>query len=232
MYARNRVQMPFQKVVAVKRAQDENMRGRVTRLFTEYFGYIRFASALFCVLGVTTMMLDTWGPVLFGRLLFPKERILPYRILLLFNIGDLLGVVASVFVVEYLGRRGSLGLGFYGQASFLVLLVVAWHISAPLNGVLVPIGMLAASFRVFHWDGATLWVMEAFPTELRASALAVSNVAMQIVASIALSLPAIRHFVAEGAPDLLLLLFCAILLVCGTLLVLTLPIETRGRPMT
>ena len=60
------------------------------------------------------------------RLLFPGESELPYGILLSFNnLGDTLGVVASIAIVELVGRRGSLALGFFGQATFLSLLVGA-----------------------------------------------------------------------------------------------------------
>ena len=247
------------------------LRGRLQRLCCTRVlrTYTVYAAGLFATLGVTTRILDTWGPSTFQRLLFPGETELPYAVLLSFNMGDTLGVVASIFVVELVGRRGSLALGFFGQATFLSLLVLLSR--APVaNGLLVQIGMVAASFRVFRapagldlsgivwdcrrrhvlarnacanpnvsgsasipadWDGASLWVLEAFPTELRASALAVSKVCMQVVASVALSLPLARHGMSTFEPQVLLLTFCATLAVLGTAVVTTLPLETRGLPM-
>ena len=140
-------------------AEVMTLRGRLRRLCCTRTlrRYILYAAALFSTLGVTTRLLDTWGPSTFQRLLFPGEPELPYGVLLSFNLGDTLGVVASIAIVELVGRRGSLALGFFGQATFLSLLVgVSRSPAAWLDGMLVPIGMIAASFRVFHWDGAML----------------------------------------------------------------------------
>jgi MFS family permease len=234
MYALNRTPFWYDSLAAdPPHSQSATLRGRLRRLCTsEYRGYIGYACCLFSTLGVTTMLLDTCGPLMFRRLLFPTERTLPYGVLMLFNLGDMLGVVASIVVVERAGRRGSLALGFFGQATFLALLVMAWRVGAPPHGVLVPAGMLAAAFRVFHWDGATLWVLEAFPTELRASALSLSNSAMLITATIALASPLTGHAIRDLQPGLFFLLFSGVLFICGIALVVMLPIETRGRQIS
>jgi putative MFS transporter len=273
MYATNATPLALQSLrVEPVPAASMTLRGRLRRLCCTRTlrTYTLYAAGLFSTLGVTTRVLDTWGPSTFQRLLFPGEPELPYAVLLRFNLGDTMGVVASIFLVELVGRRGTLALGFFGQATFLSLLVFLSRSPAvSTNALLVPIGMVAASFRVFRasagldlcglsqtpcprlyclcmlvltpersssvtsadWDGASLWVLEAFPTELRASALAVSKVCMQVVASVALSLPMARHAMSTFEPQVLLLTFCATLAVLGTAVVTMLPLETRGLPM-
>lgn len=52
-----------------------------------------FASLLFMMLSSTTVLLDTWGPHLYHQLLTPDAAVVPHRILMLFNMGDLAGIV-------------------------------------------------------------------------------------------------------------------------------------------
>jgi MFS family permease len=264
LYALNGVPVPFESLVDEPRPESSmTLRGRLRRLVCgELRTYTAYACMLFSMLGLTTQMLDIWGPSVFRRLLAPEEERLPYAVMLLFNLGDTLGVLSSVFVVERVARRGCLLLGFFGQSTFLLVLLAA-HAVLPAGAfsvyiVLVPIGMVAASFRVYHWDGAQLWALEAFPTELRAtagatapherfddawprwfptvawwacvlSADAVSKVCMQLVASLALSLS--QGAMGNGAPRALLVAGCVTMMVCGGTASWLLPVETKGRAM-
>ncbi|CAJ1354893.1 unnamed protein product [Effrenium voratum] len=81
-----------------------------------------FSLMLFAVLSSTTVLLDTWGPLMYHRLLSPDALELPHQILMLFNLGDLGGVVLSILIVDRIGRFGSFVIGFFLQGSLLLAL--------------------------------------------------------------------------------------------------------------
>ena len=163
---------------------------------------------------------------------------LPYGDLLWFNGGDWVGVLASGLIVDRIGRRGCFALGFFGQAGFLALLIGWQHAllaagvqpeAALAQAVLIPLGTAAASLRVFHWDGASLWTSEAFPTELRATALATANIAMRIVSMLVIALTGRAFGHAEATTFFSLLI--GTLLISGVFATTCLPIETAHKSL-
>jgi MFS family permease len=201
-------------------------------------GNMFYAIGLFVGLSVTTLVLDTYGPQKFQQLLAPQSSELPYGDLLWFNGGDLLGVLASGFIVDRIGRRGCFSLGFFGQAGFLALLI-GWQQALLASGVqpqnplaqavLIPLGTAAASLRVFHWDGASLWTSEAFPTELRATALAVANIAMRLASMLLVALTS-RSLGSIPATTFFSLLI-GFLVLAGVFATVALPVETAHRSL-
>ena len=107
LYTLNNVPVPFDTLVDEPRPESSMvLHGRLRRLVCgELRSYTLYACMLFSMLGLTTQMLDIWGPSVFQRLLAPAEERLPYAVMLLFNLGDTLGVVSSVLVVERVTRR-------------------------------------------------------------------------------------------------------------------------------
>lgn len=189
--------------------------GPLSHLFT-------FAVGLMCALSVTTVLLDTWGPRTFARLFGSSS--LPLSTLLLFNLGDLGGIVASIFLVDRIGRRGCFKIGFLVQASLLSAMV-----AVPSKLGRTAFGILAASTRCFGWEAAHLWIIEAFPTTVRATALAASIAIMRLssVAVLALSGYVIDSLTAKAV----LLIIAGLQLIAGITAVKALPCETSGAPM-
>lgn len=189
--------------------------GPLSHLFT-------FAVGLMCALSVTTVLLDTWGPRTFARLFGSAS--LPLSTLLLFNLGDLGGIVASIFLVDRIGRRGCFMIGFLVQASLLSAMV-----AVPSKLGRTAFGILAASTRCFGWEAAHLWIIEAFPTTVRATALAASIAIMRLasVAVLALSGYVIDSLTAKAV----LLIIAGFQLIAGIAAVKALPCETSGAPM-
>ncbi|CAJ1418597.1 unnamed protein product [Effrenium voratum] len=80
-------------------------------LSPEYRSRTAFCWILFALLSGTTILIDTWGPIIFQHLIFPGHTELPRGLLMLFNIGDLIGLVVSVFVIDRIGRKGGFVIG-------------------------------------------------------------------------------------------------------------------------
>ena len=98
-------------------------------------------------LSCTTVLLDVWGPRAFTRLLYGEGTALKYGTLLLFNVGDLIGIVVSIAVVDRIGRRGCFAVGFLLQAALLTTLVLAHS--------------MVETFGAYHCAGGTVQKVEA-----------------------------------------------------------------------
>ena len=180
-----------------------------------------FAVGLFGCLATTTVLLDNWGPHLFQRLLAPTSAELPHALLLLLSAGDLAGILLSILIVDKVGRRGCLHLGFFGQAALYVLMALAPRRAAPLAAL----GFAATGCRCFGWEAAQIWVVEAFPTTVRATALGLCSTAMRLLSIATLGLSAAGARDVEPTAALLTL---AALLTGGGLYATLLPMETAG----
>jgi MFS family permease len=79
---------------------------RLRQLLLVHPSLFAFISALYCALAIVFALLDTWGPRLFGQL-FAGGGIstmdtpsLPHQTMLLFNAGDLCGIIVSILIQD------------------------------------------------------------------------------------------------------------------------------------
>ena len=121
--------------------------GRVGVLVRRHGALLAFALFLMTALSCTTVLLDVWGPRAFTRLLYGEGTALKYGTLLLFNVGDLIGIVVSIAVVDRIGRRGCFAVGFLLQAALLTTLVLAHS--------------MVETFGAYHCAGGTVQKVEA-----------------------------------------------------------------------
>ncbi|CAE7397418.1 STP10 [Symbiodinium pilosum] len=196
----------------------------------EFLPKIRFCLILFSLLSMTTIMIDTWGPMLFQNLMFPDDNALPRALLMIFNVGDFCGLVVSVLVVDFIGRRGSFAVGFFFQGTLLLGLAGTHVLNDAARLYLQSIlGAVSASCRGFAWEGAIMWVLEAFPTTLRTAALSLSRVVMHSMAIITLKVSA-QCLSSLPAFTWLQLLGCTSL-VGGVIVFLCNPAESACKPL-
>jgi MFS family permease len=127
--------------------------GRLRQLVLVHPSLFAFINGLYVALTVAFTLLDTWGPRLFGQL-FAGGNVgseapssLPYRTMLLFNLGDLCGIFISIAIQDRVGRRGCFYIGFFAQAAFLATIAVTamaaggWGVGEGLlNGFMVTVG--------------------------------------------------------------------------------------------
>lgn len=199
----------------------------------DYVGRIAFCWTLFSLLSCTTILIDTWGPLIYQHLLFPHRTVLPHGLLMLFNVGDFVGLIISVCVIDFIGRKGGFVVGFFVQGCILLTLSGVHgqahrlgHYSLYVQSML---GVMAASCRSFAWEGAVMWTLEAFPTPLRTAALCSSRVFMQLMAVLTLKVSA--DYLANYAAVQWLQLFGGCLFTAGVIVTIFNPQETAGQPL-
>lgn len=204
---------------------------RLHQLRTLYGRLTAYAIMLFVVLAITTVLIDTWGPTVFQRLLNSEDG-LPHEVLFLFNVGDLCGIIVSINVVDRIGRRGSFFVGFGAQAgAFVLLALVSMSFSAlpgARSSVIILVGFFTAATRCFGWEAAHMWTVEVFPTSVRATAIAVTGACMRLAAVGTVMASAAA---AKDAPPGYCLLFVAAMLLVGFGVAYSLPKETANAPM-
>lgn len=91
-----------------------------TGLLWKHRSLLAFAALLFIMLSSTTVLLDTWGPHLYHQIFAPESSELPHGMLMLFNVGDLAGILCSIALIDRIGRFGSFVIGFLLQGCLLV----------------------------------------------------------------------------------------------------------------
>ncbi|CAE7348608.1 SVOP [Symbiodinium sp. CCMP2456] len=198
----------------------------------EYFAKMRFSLILFSLLSMTTCLIDTWGPMLFQNLMFPEDNALPRMLLMIFNLGDLCGLVVSILVVDFIGRKGSFFVGFGFQGTLLLCLAGTHSLKSDdaclyLQSIL---GAISASCRGFAWEAAVMWSLEAFPTSLRAAALSLSRVVMHSSAVITLKVSA--QCLSSLPAFMWLQILGSTCLAAGVIVAICNPTESAGKPLT
>ena len=196
--------------------------------------FFTFAAALMCSLSVTTVLLDNWGPRIFGQLMHGSTSP-PLRTLAIFNAGDLCGIFVSIVAIDRIGRRGCFVVGFLVQGALLACMVgfARWPDPRDLmprkHATLVTIGALASATRCFGWEAANLWIVEVFPTHLRSTALAAVSTCMRLASSGTLALSG--SLVGVLPPGAALLTIATLQLASGVMAVGLLPKETARLAM-
>ena len=102
--------------------EQENTEPRSLVLLWRHRSLLTFAALLFVMLSSTTVLLDTWGPYLYHQIFAPKSSELPHGMLMLFNMGDLAGILCSIWLIDRIGRFGSFLIGFLLQGGLLLSL--------------------------------------------------------------------------------------------------------------
>jgi MFS family permease len=146
----------------------------------------------------------------------------------LLSVGTILGCLLTPWLMERLGRRGTLGVFFalmaifitlgFGYSFYLSQNALPWFMSC-----LFFLGIGGASFCVY-----TIWLPEQYPTECRASAFAFATAFGRFLAAGITFLvgAGVAYFGTLGKPVAL----TAIAFVLG-LLLLPLGLETKGQPL-
>eukprot|EP00746_Dinoflagellata_sp_MGD_P146214 gnl/MRDRNA2_/MRDRNA2_78721_c0_seq2.p1 gnl/MRDRNA2_/MRDRNA2_78721_c0~~gnl/MRDRNA2_/MRDRNA2_78721_c0_seq2.p1 ORF type:complete len:544 (+),score=53.97 gnl/MRDRNA2_/MRDRNA2_78721_c0_seq2:63-1634(+) len=224
------------------------IKQRLSLVFTSNLKrLIVFVFALFSLLSVSSVLIDTWGPIAYARLLSPSTLLssdmaptpsllsigslkpptvlLPHKTLMLFNVADIVGVALSIFITDVIGRRGCFYIGYFVQGTALMLAAFA-HGHTTL---VVALGFLGTMCRCFGWEGAVMWTLEAFPTEVRATAFSLAHVCLRAMSLISVNLSGIFMQGASGE-EILLSFACPLLL--GGCLACFVPLETANKAMT
>jgi len=186
------------------------------------FSFIVFAS-----LSMTQNLLDTWGPDIYHELFSPKNKDLPAFILSLFDLGDMCGVVLSIFISDQVGRYGSFIIGFFVQSFMLVAMsATAVVIPSAVATLGVLFGMLSSSCRCFLFEAANMWTLEAFPTNLRALAFGLATAVMRLCGMGAVQI--FSYFVGNMSAWQSILIIAFIMMFSGLVVLYMFPKETAG----
>ena len=94
--------------------------------------------------------------------------------------------------------------------------------------MIVLVGFVAQATRCFGWEAANMWVVEAFPTIVRATAVALTSAIMRFAAITTVTASANA---ASEAPPARCFIYLAVLLSIGIILARLLPKETANAPM-
>ncbi|WP_205995572.1 MFS transporter [Pseudolabrys sp. FHR47] len=165
----------------------------------------------------------TWMPTIYRTVLkVPVAQALQYG--LAGSVASLLGVFATAFLVDIIGRRAAFMIGFFGSA---IALGVLWKIALTVAPIYVVIlagtGLFFISFLL---SGLYLYVPEIYPTRMRAMAMGVGSAWLRIGAIVG---PTLVGWIL-GASDLTsVFLMFAVAAVVGGLAILFFAVETRGR---
>jgi len=205
-------------------------KDRLTRIHRQHSRPLAFSVTIYAALASTTVLIDTWGPSIFGRLIAPDSEELPHSMLHLFNLGDLCGVVANIFIADRIGRRGSFCLGFLLQGFFYELMALSAHFKGPhLVASVAVTGSLSWFCRCYGWEAASFWTLEAFPTDVRAMAFGIAMTFMQTFSVVTLQISGL--FVDSLSAEATIVIFAAMLDLGGIVVLLTMPFETANRHM-
>lgn len=189
-----------------------------------------FSFTVFASLSMTTELLNTYGPDIYHELFSPKNKDLPTFILSLFDLGDMCGVVLSIFISDEIGRKGSFIIGFFVQSFMLVALsATAVVIPSAVATLGVLFGMLSSSCRCFLFEAANMWTLEAFPTNLRALALGLGIGVMRLCGICSVEI--FRYFVPYMSAWQSILIIAFIMMFSGLVVLCMFPKETAREPM-
>lgn len=203
---------------------------QLKRLLCSHTRLFVFSLTIFSLLSVTTVLIDTWGPGIFQKLISPGEKELPHGVLLLFNLGDFCGIIVSIALADRLGRRGSFAIGFFGQSVLFAAMVLLQQSTSAVGKLLViASGTAASACRCFAWEAAAMWTIEAFQTDLRAMALGIATAVMRTFSIISLEVSGAH--VNDISPMFALSLFASLMGLSGILALSLLPLETAGVQM-
>ena len=111
---------------------------------------------------------------------------------------------------------------------FAAVALAADGLSSDPVPVLLALGFAASSTRCFGWEAANIWTLEVFPTEVRATAVAVTQSAMRVFSVATISTSSV--LVGSTAPTTCLMAFSSCLCIGGALAIY-LPKETANSAM-
>jgi len=161
-----------------------------------------------------------WLPTYFklkGMALLPV-----YQNTFLMALAQLPGYFSAAYLVERWGRRYTLGFYLLASGLFTYLFAVATSLLA-----VVAMAVWMSFFALGAWGALYAYTPEAYPTTLRSTGMGAASGMTRIAGAIAPSLGAALMGISMVIP----LSIFALAYVIGGLSALTLPVETRGKPL-
>jgi MFS family permease len=225
----------------------QRVTARWTTLCSSPPRHLGFAVVLFASVSVQQCLITNFGPRVFQVLIQPTTNSpagyvhtdkLDFNTLIIFNCSDWIGILASVLLIDRLGRRGFLTVGFTLAAVFWLMLGLAKPVAnmgvtdtnPTMSVLLIVIGSFASATRGFSPEASNLWVLETFPTDQRATCYAAANVVFQLASTIAMPAAGALVHLVHYSPTPLLLGYAGIQLLIGVFCA-WLPHETVGKAM-
>lgn len=162
----------------------------------------------------------TWLPSLFVQRGMTFLR--SYEYIFILTLAQLPGYFSAAYLVERLGRRMTLGLYLIASGIFTYLFAVA--VSLPAY---VAAAIWMSFFALGAWGALYAYTPEAYPTQLRTTGMGAASGMTRIAGALA---PTLGGYLLGVSMPLALTVFAAAYVLSG-LAALSLPYETKGRPL-
>ncbi len=162
----------------------------------------------------------TWLPTLFVQRGLTFLRSFEYIFIL--TLAQLPGYFSAAYLVERIGRRMTLGLYLIASGVFTYLFAAA--VSLPAY---VAAAIWMSFFALGAWGALYAYTPEAYPTQLRTTGMGAASGMTRIAGALA---PTLGGYLLGVSMPLALTVFAAAYLISG-LAALSLPYETKGRPL-
>ena len=225
--------------------------GRWSELLRSPPNHLLYAIGLFVGLAIQQVLITNYGPRVTQVLIYPDSQTstglapkgkmddLPYEILLIFNYCDWAGILLSSLIIDVLGRRGFLLMGFVVSAVlWLSMGVIKPAGNVPVNQTtpglsvaLIVVGCFAHATRGYAPEAVNLWVLETVPTNQRGASYAACNVVFMLTQSVVLPIGGAIVGAVNFAPTPLLCGYAVIQLIVG-IYCIYLPTETANKALS
>ncbi|HXF70941.1 MAG TPA: MFS transporter [Thermoflexus sp.] len=162
----------------------------------------------------------TWLP----RLLVQRglDFLKSYEYVFIITLAQLPGYFSAAYLVEQIGRRRTLGFYLLASGVFTYLFAVATSLPAYLAAAI-----WMSFFALGAWGALYAYTPEAYPTQLRTTGMGAASGMTRIAGALA---PTLGGYLLGVSMPLALTVFAVAYGISG-LAALSLPYETRGRPL-
>lgn len=162
----------------------------------------------------------TWLPSLFVQRGMTFLR--SYEYIFILTLAQLPGYFSAAYLVERIGRRMTLGLYLIASGVFTYLFAVAVSLLA-----YVAAAIWMSFFALGAWGALYAYTPEAYPTQLRTTGMGAASGMTRIAGALA---PTLGGYLLGLSMPLALTVFAGAYVASG-LAALSLPYETKGRPL-
>uniref|UniRef100_A0A914E8D4 Major facilitator superfamily (MFS) profile domain-containing protein n=1 Tax=Acrobeloides nanus TaxID=290746 RepID=A0A914E8D4_9BILA len=187
-----------------------------------YYGITLFATVIYqndgyCHANVTTSEITNTSSI--ECKLLGKED---YIDLLTNSLAEIPGLIVTVFIIEFIGRKYTMALEFGAFAICISILYFCLPRSLVTVFLFMCRALIAGAFQALY-----VYTPEVYPTTLRGIGLGTANAVARIGSIIT---PFVAQVVSDFSLLIPIIIYGGVSLV-GALAAVLLPIETRGRPM-